>query len=187
MAIEIERKFLVHGTDWCKPPCVPITQGYLIRDAVRSVRVRVQGELGFLTIKGPQKGLSRAEFEYEIPVADARALLPFCSGPLIQKVRHVLEYSGKTWEVDEFLGDNTGLVVAELELDREDETFERPQWLGKEVSQDARYLNGNLAACPFISWAERETDEPNRGGGSYDRTCSASVEQSVGSASLTPA
>jgi CYTH domain-containing protein len=152
MAIEIERKFLVRGTDWCKQPSVPITQGYLVRDHTRSVRVRVQGELGFLTIKGPLKGLSRTEFEYEIPATDARALLELCDGSLINKVRHLVAHKGKTWEIDEFMGENEGLVVAELELESEDETFERPQWLGKEVTQDSRYLNGNLASHSFRSW-----------------------------------
>lgn len=152
MAVEIERKFLVQGDDWCKLPAVSITQGYLARGETHSVRVRIQGKRGFFAVKGPQRGISREEFEYEIPLTDARALLQLCNGGLIDKVRHLVEHQGRTWEVDEFLGENTGLVVAELELQREDEVFERPQWLGKEVTQDSRYLNSNLAAHPFCSW-----------------------------------
>jgi len=155
MPIETERKFLVAGTEWRQASPARISQGYLNRDKERTVRVRLAGDRAFLTIKGITKGASRAEFEYEIPVDDAEQLLKLCEGPLIQKVRHVIEYKGLKWEIDEFMGDNAGLVIAEVELQSEDQAFERPRWLGKEVTGDARYFNANLAVCPYSSWHEQ--------------------------------
>ena len=154
MSTEIERKFLVTGTEWRQANGVRFSQGYLSRDKERTVRVRVAGERAFLTVKGLTKGASRAEFEYEIPVADAEQLLKLCEGPVVQKVRHVVVYQGFRWEVDEFLGENAGLVIAEIELQKEDQLFERPGWLGQEVTEDPRYFNSNLAANPYSAWPE---------------------------------
>ena len=152
MAVEIERKFLVTGTAWKQTPGVVYRQGYLNRDKARTVRVRVAGDAAFLTIKGQSVGATRAEFEYPIPLADAQALLAISDGPLIEKTRHVLTHTGMAWELDVFAGDNAGLVVAEVELQSEDQVFARPDWLGEEVTQDARYFNSNLAAHPYCRW-----------------------------------
>ena len=156
MAVEIERKFLVADTSaqalWRAAPGVLYRQGYLNRDKTRTVRVRIAGDAGFLTVKGVSVGATRAEFEYAIPLADAQALLALCDGPLIEKTRHVLVYAGTAWEVDDFAGDNAGLVVAEVELQSEAQAFEPPDWLGEEVTQDARYFNSNLASWPFRTW-----------------------------------
>ena len=152
MALEIERKFLVTGNDWQVTIGVQFSQGYLNRDKSRTVRVRVAGNQGFLTIKGETKGATRTEFEYEIPVSDAESLLKMCEGPIIQKVRRNIDYKGFKWEVDEFQGDNLGLVVAEIELSDENQPFEKPSWIGKEVTYDAHYFNANLAQHPFNTW-----------------------------------
>jgi len=154
MGVEIERKFLVNGTAWKQSAGVPYRQGYLNRDKHRTVRVRVAGDQAFLTIKGVSVGATRAEFEYPIPVADAESLLALCDGPVIDKVRYVLQHAGTTWEVDEFAGDNAGLVVAEVELTHEDQVFARPDWLGEEVTQDARYFNSSLASYPYCQWSK---------------------------------
>ena len=154
MGIEIERKFLVVGDDWRAAPAVPYAQGYLNRDKARTVRVRVVRDQAWLTIKGVSTGATRAEFDYPIPVADAEQLLALCDGPVIRKTRRVIEHAGATWEVDEFQGDNAGLVVAEIELPSEDAAFQRPAWLGAEVTHDARYFNSSLAAAPFSTWPE---------------------------------
>ena len=152
MALEIERKFLVLGEGWRTGGGVRFTQGYLNRDPQRTVRVRVAGGQGWLTIKGVTHGATRLEFEYPIALADAQALLALCDGPLIDKTRHTQTLSGSVWEVDEFHGDNAGLVVAEIELTHEAQPFERPDWLGEEVTHDARYFNSALAAHPYRSW-----------------------------------
>jgi adenylate cyclase len=154
MGIEIERKFLVAGDGWRQPAAAQtrFSQGYLSRDPARTVRVRLAGERAFLTIKGATRGATRAEFEYEIPPADAQALLALCDGPVVDKIRHLCLHEGMTWEIDEFLGANAGLVVAEIELQSEDQAFARPAWLGEEVTGDARYVNANLAVKPFSSW-----------------------------------
>ena len=152
MALEIERKFLVTGSDWQVAIGVQFSQGYLNRDKNRTVRVRVAGNQGFLTIKGATSGATRTEFEYEIPVSDAESLLQMCEGPIIQKLRRNIDYKGFKWEVDEFQGDNLGLVVAEIELSDENQPFEKPSWIGKEVTYDARYFNSNLAQHPFNTW-----------------------------------
>lgn len=153
MPTEIERKFLVTGTKWRQGDSMRLYQGYLSRAKERTVRVRLAGEKAFLTIKGISKGASRAEFEYEIPVVDAEQLLKLCDGPLIEKVRHVVVYKGLKWEVDEFFGENTGLVVAEVELEREDQPFEKPDWVGQEVTHDPRYFNSSLAINPYRTWS----------------------------------
>ena len=154
MATEIERKFLVMGDDWLSATGVLIWQGYLNRDKHRTVRVRVAADQAFLTIKGATQGATRAEFEYPIPVADATALRALCDGPIIEKVRRRIDHAGFTWEVDEFFGDNAGLVVAEIELGSETEAFAKPPWVGQEVTEDARYFNSNLATHPFSAWSE---------------------------------
>lgn len=152
MAIEIERKFLVVGDAWREANAVFYSQGYLSSDKARTVRVRIAGEQAFLTIKGVTQGMSRAEFEYEIPLADARELLLMCEQPLIEKYRRKITYAGFVWEVDEFLGENQGLVVAEIELPSENTSFTKPEWVGEEVTADLRYFNSNLARLPFKQW-----------------------------------
>lgn len=155
MGIEIERKFLVVGSAWRQGAGVRFSQGYLNRDKDRTVRVRLAGEQAFLTIKGRSAGASRAEFEYEVPLADGQQLLQLCERPLIEKIRRVLAHEGNTWEVDEFLGENAGLVVAEIELQSEDQAFARPEWLGEEVTSDSRYFNSSLSLNPFGQWREK--------------------------------
>jgi adenylate cyclase len=153
MGIEIERKFLVTGDGWRQGEGTRYSQGYLNRDARRTVRVRIAGEHAFLTVKGVSTGATRSEFEYAIPASDARQLLRLADGPVIEKIRRIVVHAGSRWEVDEFFGDNAGLVVAELELESEDQAFARPDWLGREVTDDARYYNSNLAAHPFKDWS----------------------------------
>lgn len=153
MAQEIERKFLVTGDDWRSAPATTYRQGYLSTARERTVRVRVAGDKGFLTIKGISTGASRSEFEYRIPPVDAEAMLAdLCLRPLIEKRRHLVDYAGLTWEVDEFFGDNAGLVVAEVELETEDQKIELPHWIGREVTGDRRYFNSSLIAHPYRSW-----------------------------------
>jgi len=154
MATEIERKFLVVGTSWRLGDGVRLSQGYLSRDKHRTVRIRLAGGKAFLTVKSVTQGATRAEFEYEIPVADAEQMLRFSDGPIIEKIRHTIVHDGFKWEVDEFLGDNTGLVMAEIELISEDQPFSRPPWLGREVTHDSRFYNSNLAANPYRQWCE---------------------------------
>ncbi len=154
MADEIERKFLVTGDAWRTGAGTKYVQGYLSKDAERTVRIRRAGEKAFITIKGKTTGVSRKEFEYPIPAADADALLKLCIGPLIEKIRTVIEYERKKWEVDEFHGDNEGLILAEIELQSEDEKFDRPPWLGREVSDDRRYYNSSLSQHPYRDWKD---------------------------------
>ena len=156
MATEIERKFLVQGTQWRNEAGTRIKQGYLNRDKARTVRVRVRGDQAFLTVKGLTQGASRAEFEYEIPLADAEELLKLSDGPLIEKTRYVVIHDGSKWEVDEFHGDNSDLVVAEIELQSRDEQFSRPPWLGREVTDDDRYYNSRLASHPYRDWRQQD-------------------------------
>ena len=165
MGIEIERKFLVVGDAWraAAHKAVPMAQGYLNDLAMvdsgamqTSVRVRIEGEAAFLNIKSREAGPSRQEFDYEIPPADARALLALCVGGKIDKRRHYVEHQGHLWEIDEFLGDNAGLVVAEIELGHVDETFARPGWLGVEATHAQRYYNLALASRPYSQWREDE-------------------------------
>ena len=170
MGIEIERKFLVAGDAWrgAARQVVPMAQGYLIdlaamdvaghgRGAMKaSVRVRIAGDAAFLNLKSREPGHTRQEFDYPIPVDDARALLALCIGGLIDKRRHYVDVQGHLWEVDEFLGDNAGLVVAEIELAAADETFARPDWSGREVTDSQRYYNLALATRPYSQWSEAE-------------------------------
>ena len=154
MGIEIERKFLPAGDGW-RGQGTPtlMRQGYLVADAVRTVRVRIEGERAVITVKGKSSGISRGEWEYEIPLADAAELLDgLCEQPLVEKVRHRIAHAGHTWEVDEFLGLNAGLVVAEIELGAEDEAFEKPEWVGAEVTGEKRYYNSNLIRLPYSRW-----------------------------------
>jgi len=155
MATEIERKFLVTGTDWQSTTPTYYCQGYLNRDKHRTVRVRVAGEHGFLTVKGITTGASRAEFEYTIPLEDVKALLALCDGPLVEKMRHVVEHAGLRWEIDAFLGDNAGLLVAEVELKSEAQEIALPEWIDAEVTGDARYYNSNLATMPYKHWSDK--------------------------------
>ena len=154
MGVEIERKFLLQGEAWRGlGQRVLLRQGYLSSARERVVRVRIEGEQAMLTIKGANVGTTRGEWEYPIPLADAVELLDgLCEQPLIEKVRHRIEHAGMVWEVDEFLGANAGLVVAEIELASEDQPFEKPEWIGAEVSGDARYYNANLIRHPFSQW-----------------------------------
>ena len=153
MAYEIERKFLVSGTGWQQPKPRRVIQGYLNRDKCRMVRVRIDDLRGFLTVKGINAGATRDEFEYPIPLADARQLLGLCDGALIEKLRHESIFEGRLWEVDQFQGANAGLVVAEIELATETQAFAQPAWLGEEVTRDPRYFNSNLSAHPFSAWS----------------------------------
>jgi len=151
---EIERKFLVDLSAWRPPgPGTLYKQGYLSSRPAATVRVRIAGARAALTVKGPTAGVTRAEFEYAIPVEDAAIMLDtLCERPLIEKHRHVEMHGGKTWEIDVFHGENEGLVVAELELAAEDEPFEKPPWLGAEVSADPRYANASLVSRPWSTW-----------------------------------
>lgn len=156
MAKEIERKFLVLGDAWKRGVAgVSYRQGYLSTVKERTVRVRTVGGKGFLTIKGVTVGVTRSEFEYTIPTADADALLnDLCEKPLIEKTRYKIQHAGLTWEIDEFFGENQGLVVAEVELNDEHQAIDRPTWVGKEVSGDPRYFNSNLIKTPFTQWKQ---------------------------------
>ena len=153
MGTEIERKFLVTGVGYKRGIVGDLyRQGYLSTAKERTVRVRTAGGKGFITVKGPNKGFSRSEFEYEIPPGDAEEMMRMCEGFLIEKLRHRVSHAGLTWEVDEFLGENEGLVVAEIELETEGQPFERPSWIGEEVTSDPRYANSNLCRKPYKSW-----------------------------------
>lgn len=155
MANEIERKFLVKGDGWRSLASgTEYRQGYIPTKNGSSVRVRIAGDRGFLTVKGPTKGISRLEFEYLIPVEDARTMLEeLCERPQIEKTRYKIELNGLTWEIDEFSGENQGLIVAEVELTDENQTIQLPEWIDKEVSGDSRYFNINLVKHPFSQWA----------------------------------
>lgn len=154
MGVEIERKFLLAGDGWrALGQAVLLRQGYLSSNPDRTVRVRIEGESGTLTIKGRSTGATRAEWEYPIPLAEAAELLDrLCEQPLIEKYRHRISVAGHVWEVDEFLGANQGLVVAEIELATESEAFDKPEWIGEEVTHDRRYFNSSLIKAPYSSW-----------------------------------
>jgi adenylate cyclase len=151
---EIERKFLVTGEHWRgEHPRIEMRQGYLSTTPERTVRVRLEGPKGILTIKGKAEGCIRLEYEYEIPADEAMEMLDrLCPQPQIEKVRHLVPYSGDTWEVDEFHGENAGLVVAELELESPCQRFDRPSWLGEEVTEDHAYSNSSLSKYPYSGW-----------------------------------
>lgn len=155
MSQEIERKFLVTGN--FKPfaqKAIRITQGYLCLAPERTVRVRIKGDKGFITVKGicSESGVSRYEWEKEIPVDDVRELLKICEPGIIDKTRYLVDFGNHTYEVDEFYGDNEGLTVAEIELSSEDEAFEKPEWLGIEVTGDVKFYNSMLMKNPYNTW-----------------------------------
>ena len=152
MATEIERKFLITGDAWRgRGTSSVFRQGYL--STVKERTVRVAGDQGSITIKGITIGATRTEFEYPIPFTDADAMLDeLCEQPIIEKTRHVVEFDGTIWEIDEFSGVNEGLIVAEVELDSADQEFTLPRWIGDEVTDDPRYFNANLIAHPYSEW-----------------------------------
>lgn len=153
MALEIERKYLVSGEGWRKlAEPVQYAQGYMLADEGITVRIRIAGKSGFLTIKGKSEGMSRKEFEYQIPLEDAREMMLLSSIPIIEKKRSRIEWEGKIWEVDEFEGKNKGLIMAEIELKSEDESFAIPPWIGEEVTGDIRYFNSYLSQNPYTEW-----------------------------------
>ena len=165
MPLEIERKYRVTSDAWRAQAhaVIPMAQGYLNDSASldsgaqkASVRVRIQGEQAFLNLKSREIGHTRQEFDYPIPVEEARALLALCVGGLIDKRRHLVQHGGLLWEVDEFLGDNAGLVVAEVELEQADQAIELPEWAGDEVTDQVRYYNLALAARPYSQWSDAE-------------------------------
>ncbi len=154
MATEIERKYLVKTELW-RPAAAGVLyrQGYLSSAKERVVRVRIAGQEGFLTVKGPTTGIRRLEFEYPVPLADATTMLDeLCERPIVEKTRHRENFGGRGWEIDVFHGDNDGLVVAEVEIPSADARIELPPWAGEEVSADPRYFNNNLIANPYKIW-----------------------------------
>lgn len=178
MAIEIERKFLVVSDAWRGQAwkTLEMAQGYLNDSQAvasgaqhSSIRIRLEGDEARLNIKSRQIGASRQEFDYPLPVEDAGALLALCVGPVLKKRRHFVRHQGHEWEIDEFFGDNAGLIVAEVELSAEDETFALPEWAGVEVTHLLRYYNLNLTARPFSVWSEAERRADDAKG---ENTCS---------------
>jgi len=157
MAIEIEHKFLLADDSWRSQisHSVKYRQGYLSSQANTSIRVRISDERAWLNIKSAVIGTHRHEYEYEIPLSDADEILAdLCRKPLIEKMRYFVDHEGHTWEIDEFFGDNEGLIVAEIELDAIGEDFSKPSWLGREVTEDMRYYNNNLAVNPYCQWGK---------------------------------
>lgn len=158
MAIEIEKKFLLHifpesllsiGKNIC--------QGYMVNKKDKVVRIRICGDNAFITVKGVTYRASRTEYEYPIPKQDAQEMLSlFCEAPLIEKVRFQVNYNGFEWVIDQFTGLNQGLIVAEIELDAIDQPFEKPDWVGKEVTHDPRYFNSNLVKAPYSTWNRKD-------------------------------
>ena len=155
MGIEIERKFLIKANLWQqlpKPAGKYLRQGYLLSDPEKTVRVRVKEGTGYITIKGKTEGASRPEYEYQIPVKDAEELLDSFTISCISKVRYEIPVAGKLWEVDEFSGENAGLILAEIELTQEDEDFTLPEWVDQEVTADRRFYNSQLIENPYKNW-----------------------------------
>ena len=153
MAKEIERKFLVDGDEWRTLGRGEVfRQGYLSTVKERTVRIRAVGEHAWITVKGLTVGATRSEFEYPIPLPDAEEMLELCEQPIIEKTRHLVDLGGLRWEVDEFIGANRGLVVAEVELDDPDQSIDLPDWIGAEVTDDPRYYNANLIDHPYSVW-----------------------------------
>lgn len=159
MGVEIERKFLLRNDDWRKvaPKGVRMAQWYL-NEQGNTIRVRIADDRAFLTIKSKSVGISRLEFEYEIPLADAKELMKLTQTPIVDKFRYKIPFEGHTWEVDEFLGLNQGLVVAEVEMKSEDEEVALPGWIGADVSEDKRYRNTHLAKHPYTTWDDAAQD-----------------------------
>lgn len=159
MGIEIERKFLVKNEAWRSlGKGVSLTQGYLAGSNQATVRVRIAGNIAYLTVKGKVKNLTRQEFEYEIPVVDAQAILKLCHPRIVEKTRYKIRLQDLIWEVDEFAGANQGLVMAEVELEAADQLVSLPEWIAQEVSEDPRYFNSYLASHPYSTWS----DQPSR-------------------------
>lgn len=155
MGLEIERKFLVNHEKWAeteKPKVEFYRQGYMLTDPNKTIRVRATDTKGFLTIKGKTEGATRAEFEYEIPKEEAIQLLDMFAVSDLTKYRYKIVFAEKLWEVDVFLGENEGLIVAEIELSSEDETFDLPDWAAEEVTGEKKYYNSNLSTLPFKKW-----------------------------------
>ncbi len=155
MAKEIERKYLVKGSDWKKLAQGKFyCQGYIATLGKQTVRIRIVGEQGYLTLKGKTVGQTRSEFEYPIPLADAREILEtLCDRPLIEKIRYKIPQGNLIWEVDEFLGENAGLIIAEVELTEENQKMELPEWIDRQVT-DPKYYNSNLAKHPYSQWTD---------------------------------
>ena len=156
MKIEIERKFLLSSDDWRQGVSgILYRQGYLCTEPGCTVRVRVGGDSAILAIKGGGDGLARAEFEYPIPLDEAEILLDtLCLQPLVEKYRYLVPFAGMTWEIDEFLGVNAGLLMAEVELEHVDQPVALPPWIGREITGDPRYYNACLARHPFTTWSK---------------------------------
>ena len=153
MGTEIERKYLVRGGAWrALGVAKAFRQGYLSTVKERTVRIRLVGDQGWITVKGVTVGATRAEFEYPVPATDAAEMLELCERPLIEKTRTVVDVGELRWEIDEFAGPNVGLIVAEVELHHEDQEIDLPEWVGDEVTDDPRYYNANLTAHPFSTW-----------------------------------
>jgi adenylate cyclase len=162
MKIEIERKFLLKDDNW-RPGATGVLyrQGYLSTDPQRTVRVRLGGDTAILAIKGAGDGLARPEFEYPLPVEEAELLLDsLCLQPLVEKIRYLVPFAGRTWEIDEFLGANAGLLLAEVELEQPDQPVELPPWIGSEVTGDPRYYNAWLARNPYTTWPRAKEHTP---------------------------
>jgi adenylate cyclase len=158
MALEIEHKFLLATEDWRREiqHSEILKQGYLSSQPTSSIRVRICEERAWLNIKSATIGTHRHEYEYEIPVDDAREILfHLCNKPLIEKTRHYVQHGNDLWEIDEFEGVNQGLIIAEIELSEIGQSFDKPTWLGKEVTEDLRYYNNNLALHPYAEWRDR--------------------------------
>ena len=155
MALEIEHKFLLANEDWrlAVEKSTQYKQGYLSSQPTSSIRVRIADNQAWLNIKSATIGTQRLEFEYKIPLADAKEIIStLCGKPILEKTRHFVPYDGNLWEIDEFSGENQGLVIAEIELAEVGQNFTKPPWLGAEVTQDLRYYNNNLALNPYINW-----------------------------------
>ncbi len=159
MGVEIERKFLVDAAQWEqleKPNGTPFKQGYLLNDKDRTIRIRATDQHGYITLKGATQGYSRKEYEYTIPVDEAWELINHFAQSTVTKTRYCIEFANKTWEVDVFEEENAGLLMAELELDDESETFDLPPWVTQEVTSDKRYYNGYLSRHPFKEWKNEQ-------------------------------
>ncbi|BAQ64170.1 CYTH domain-containing protein [Geminocystis sp. NIES-3709] len=154
MGLEIERKFLVNSTLWQRPNNgILYRQGYIYTHNGNTVRVRIAGDKGYLTVKGKTQGMTRSEFEYDIPLEEAQEILDtLCDRPLIEKIRYKIKMDQLTWEIDEFLGENQGLILGEIELSSENQEILFPEWIGEEVTQDSRYYNSNLAKNSYNQW-----------------------------------
>lgn len=156
--VEIERKFLIVSEGWragVEGSPKRLSQGYLCSDSRKSVRVRIAGQKATITVKGAREGISRLELQYDIPVPHAELMLALCERPLIDKTRYIVRHDGMKWEVDIFHAENDGLMVAEIELEREDQPVNLPDWVGQEVSHDARYYNSCLSKFPYSAWKDK--------------------------------